>query len=58
MSYIFVDEADQPADPREQAFHNMIREYVIFLLILLTLYGSAYAIVSSYKRRKEDVSSR
>lgn len=55
-SNLFVEEPDEPIDPAEQAFHNMVREYVIFLLIALTLYGIAYAVISAYRRRKEDVS--
>lgn len=51
----YDDPPDGPVDPREQAFHNMVRELVVFLLIFLILYGLSYGIVSAYKRKKEDV---
>lgn len=56
MTY-FQEEVDNvPTDPREQAFHNMIREYLIVFLILLALYGCSYLLISTYKRRKDEVS--
>jgi hypothetical protein len=54
--YITKEEDEQfIVDPREQAFHNIIREHVIFLILLIILYGSSYAFISSYKKRKEEV---
>ena len=51
----FLEEDNVPTDPREQAFHNMIREYLIVFLILLALYGCSYALISTYKRKKDEV---
>uniref|UniRef100_T1K5N2 Uncharacterized protein n=1 Tax=Tetranychus urticae TaxID=32264 RepID=T1K5N2_TETUR len=42
------------SDPREQAFNDMIRENVIFLIILITLYGLSYLIISSYLKRQDE----
>lgn len=56
LTYYFQEEVDNvPTDPREQAFHNMIREYLIVFLILLTLYGCSYVLISTYRRRKDEV---
>lgn len=55
MSF-FQDDPEPPTDPREQAFHNMIRENVIFLLIGMTLYGCSYGLISNFRRKKDDVS--
>jgi hypothetical protein len=54
---MYITEEDEPfiIDPREQAFHNVIREHVIFLILLIILYGLSYGVISSYKRRKEEV---
>ncbi|RWS11993.1 Protein LMBR1L-like protein [Dinothrombium tinctorium] len=53
---IFEDPPDEiPTDPREQEFHNMVREYVIFILILITLYGWSYCLISSFMKRREDL---
>lgn len=53
----FLEEENEPTDPREQAFHNMVREYLIVFLILLALYGCSYAVISTYRRKKDEVSS-
>lgn len=50
------DDVYYTIDPREQAFHNLIREHVIFLLLLIFLYGSSYGIISKLRKRREDVS--
>jgi len=55
MYIIKEDDENFIIDPREQAFHNVIREHVIFLILLIILYGSSYGIISSYKRRREEV---
>ncbi|RWS30843.1 protein LMBR1L-like protein, partial [Leptotrombidium deliense] len=52
---VLEEPADPPTDPREQAFHNMIREYVIYFLILITLYLWSYFMISSYIRRREEL---
>lgn len=46
---------DETTDPREQAFHNMVRENVIFLIILILLYGFSYLLISSYRKRRDEV---
>lgn len=55
LTIMSPEDTDGPVDPREQAFHNMVREMVVFLLIFLILYGLSYGIASAYKRKKEDV---
>ena len=52
MGYFEDSEEDAP-DPREQAFHEMLRENVIFLLILIILYGLSYLLISSFRKRRE-----
>jgi len=52
--FYYPQEDDTVTDAREQAFHNLVREYVIVSLILLLLYGSSYIIISSYRRRRDD----
>lgn len=42
-------------DPREQAFHNLVREYVIVALIILILYGLSYLLISAYRRRRDEI---
>ncbi|XP_053213540.1 protein Lilipod-like [Panonychus citri] len=42
------------SDLREQAFNDMIRENVIFLLILIILYGFSYLLISSYRKRRDE----
>ena len=55
--YILKEDEDVvvEVDPREQAFHNMIREHLIFFILLIILYSSSYAIIASYRRRREEV---
>ena len=54
-SYFYNQEDQTVTDPREQAFHNTIREYVIVCLILLILYGFSYLLISWYRRRRDDL---
>ncbi|CAG2120792.1 unnamed protein product, partial [Medioppia subpectinata] len=54
--YIFKEDEEVVAvDPREQAFHNVIREHLIFFILLIILYSSSYAIIASYRRRREEL---
>jgi hypothetical protein len=53
-SYLYNQEDQTVTDPREQAFHNIVREYLILTLILLILYGLSYLLISSYRRRREE----
>lgn len=53
---MYINQEDDTTDPREQAFHNMIREHVIFLMFLILLYSTSYAMVSAYRKKREDVS--
>ncbi|XP_049770739.1 protein Lilipod isoform X1 [Schistocerca cancellata] len=44
---------DDP-DAREQIFHNTVREYVIFLLLFILLYVSAFAVIARFRRRSSE----
>lgn len=41
-------------DQREQAFHNLVREYFIVGLILTILYGLSYILICAYRRKRYD----
>jgi len=56
--FYYVEEEVIIPDPREQAFHDTVREYVIVSLILLILYGLSYLILSAYRKRKNDLDPR
>ena len=43
---------------KEQEFHNMVREYVVFLLILISLYGISYILIYIFRKKREEVSSK
>ncbi|XP_023219291.1 limb region 1 protein homolog isoform X1 [Centruroides sculpturatus] len=45
---------EDEAELREKIFHNLIREYVIFLLLFILLYVSSYCLISSYKKKREE----
>lgn len=45
---------EDDADIREQIFHNTVRENIIFLLLLLLLYVSSYAIIRRFRRHDRD----
>ena len=53
-AYFFHAEDKSVTDPREQAFHNLVREYVIVILIISMLYGLSYLIISWCRRRGRD----
>lgn len=54
---LFLEEPTQmQIDLREQEFHNMVREYVVFLLILMTLYGISYLLIYLFRKKREEVS--
>lgn len=53
-AYFFQAEDKTVTDPREQAFHNLVREYVIVALIILILYGLSYGLISAYRRRRDE----
>lgn len=40
---------------KEQEFHNMVREYVVFLLILISLYGISYILIYIFRKKREEV---
>jgi hypothetical protein len=54
-AYFFQAEDKTVTDPREQAFHNQVREYVVVVLILLILYGLSYLLITAYRRRRDDL---
>lgn len=45
---------EEDADPREQDFHNTVREYIIFFLFFILLNLSSYLIIRAYKRKEKD----
>ncbi|XP_069687432.1 protein Lilipod isoform X2 [Periplaneta americana] len=45
---------EDDADIREQIFHNTVRENIIFLLLLLLLYMSSYAIIRKFRRQDRE----
>ena len=57
VNILFFEEPTQKQiDLREQEFHNMVREYVVFLLILMTLYGISYVLIYMFRKKREEVS--
>ncbi|XP_054153171.1 protein Lilipod-like [Oppia nitens] len=55
MYIVKEDEEVFEVDPREQAFHNVIREHLIVFILFLILYTSSYAIIAKYRRRREEL---
>lgn len=45
---------EEDADQWERVFHNTVREYVIFLLLLILLYSLSYALISAFRRKTEE----
>lgn len=42
---------------REKIFHSAVREYIVFLLLFIMLYGASYLLTSMYKKKKDDMYS-
>lgn len=52
------DEDEEITDPKLQVFHNTVREHIIFLLLLMLLYSSSYALIVRFRRNdREDLFS-
>lgn len=52
------DEDEEFTDPKLQVFHNTVREHIIFLLLLMLLYSSSYALIVRFRRNdREDLFS-
>ncbi|XP_055907310.1 protein Lilipod isoform X1 [Eupeodes corollae] len=52
------DEEEEVTDPKLQVFHNTVREHIIFLLLLMLLYSSSYALIVRFRRNdREDLFS-
>ncbi|XP_055856305.1 protein Lilipod isoform X1 [Episyrphus balteatus] len=52
------DEEEEITDPKLQVFHNTVREHIIFLLLLMLLYSSSYALIVRFRRNdREDLFS-
>jgi len=52
---VFEEPTQIQIDLREQEFHNMVREYVVFLLILMTLYGISYVLIYVFRKKREEI---
>lgn len=44
---------DEDVETRERMFHNLVREYIIGLLLFILLYIVSYAIISAYRRQPD-----
>ena len=53
-SFFFEEPPDSEVYPEEQEFHNLVREYVIELLIVMTLYGLSYLLLQKYRLKREE----
>ena len=53
---IWLSIMEEEADLEEQAFHNTVREYIIFLLLFGVLYLSSYLVLRTYlhKEKQDD----
>ena len=55
LNYLFFEEPTQiQIEAREQEFHNMVREYVVFLLIFISLYGISYILIYIFRKKREE----
>ncbi|KAL9967979.1 hypothetical protein ACROYT_G026301 [Oculina patagonica] len=50
-------EANSDGNDAEQIFYDTVREYVISLLVFIILYGICHAVISTYKRRRDELDS-
>ncbi|RMX41752.1 hypothetical protein pdam_00005592 [Pocillopora damicornis] len=50
-------EVNSDGSDEEQIFYDTVREYVISLLVFIILYGISHAILSTYKRRRDELDS-
>ena len=49
-----LDHEDSPTNLEEQAFHNTVREYIIFLLLFGVLYVASYFVLRGYLHSDKD----
>ncbi|KAK9512242.1 hypothetical protein O3M35_000711 [Rhynocoris fuscipes] len=49
-----VEDDDEFYDIREKIFHNTVREYVLFLLLFLTLFILSYTIIDYFRKKDSD----
>ncbi|XP_044726628.1 protein Lilipod isoform X2 [Chrysoperla carnea] len=49
-----MDEIEDATDPREQMFHNNVREQIIFMLLFMVLYVSSYGIIRWFRRKERE----
>lgn len=54
-SLFFEEPTQMQIELKEQEFHNMVREYVVFLLILISLYGVSYIAIYIFRKKREEV---
>ncbi|XP_073236052.1 limb region 1 protein homolog [Porites lutea] len=50
-------ETNYDGSEEEQIFYDTVREYVIFLLVFIILYGISHVIISTYKRKRDELDS-
>lgn len=50
-------EPDYDGSEEEQIFYDTVREYVISLLVFIVLYGISHAVISTYKRSRDELDS-
>jgi len=50
-------ETNYDGSEEEQMFYDTVREYVISLLVFIILYGICHAVISTYKRRRDELDS-
>jgi len=50
-------ETNYDGSEEEQIFYDTVREYVISLLVFIILYGICHAVISTYKRRRDELDS-
>lgn len=56
VNNLFFEEPTQmQIDLREQEFHNMVREYVVFLLISISLYSISYILIYIFRKKRDEV---
>ena len=54
-SLFFEEPTQMQIELKEQEFHNMVREFVVYLLILISLYGISYILIYIFRKKREEV---
>ncbi|XP_013774506.2 limb region 1 protein homolog isoform X2 [Limulus polyphemus] len=52
-----LESMEEDTELREKLFHDAVREYVIFLLFFLILCLSSYALISTFRKKREELYS-